>query len=371
MIYLSVFSVSILCTALAQWTRRKKMVLFSVLLSFSSILVLAVLGGLRDKTIGTDVLYYVKGNYDLAVRAISFKNYCATVYAKEPLYLLVVYIIAKLFENFQVLLFVFQFAIVGCLYYAFWRMRDCVSPWFALLIYCALYYNDSFNMIRQHLAMTIVLLGSTFLSEKKYRYSILCTVVATMIHFPAIISLIYIGMYIYLQKKKMKAKKKNNRIKEVALIILAIVGVLGVKTWCQLLIGIGVLSPRYLYYFSHGSTSGHFLDTLIYLIEVSYLISNSDLLSKRMKDYNFYKVIALFNIIFLQLALFMNYGHRISMYFGIVNLITIGQIPRTLHKMSNRRIIYLIIIIVAIVYWVKMYYLGGVSNTVPYVFYKN
>lgn len=367
MIYLSIFSVAILCTALAEWANHKKKVAFSLMLSICAILVLAILGGLRDKTIGTDVLYYVKGNYDLAVRSASFTKYYTSVYAKEPLYLLCVYIVAKIFENFQILLFILQLITVGCVYCALWRMRDSVSPWFALLVYCALYYNDSFNMVRQHMAMAIVLLGSTFIVEEKYKKSIFCTIIATLIHFPAVISLLNVCLYGYLQKKKVK---KDVSIRELVLFVVAIVGVLGVKTWSQVLIKFGLLSSRYLYYFSHESTSGHYLDTLIYLIEICYLITNSKTLSKRMKNYNFYKLIALFNVIFLQLVLFMNYGHRISLYFGIVNVMTIGQIPKTIYKASNRIITYLIVVVIALSYWLRIYYFGGVSNTIPYIFYN-
>ncbi len=367
MIYLLAFSVAILCSALAEWSIHKKKVAFSILLSLCAVLVLALLGGLRDKTIGTDVLYYIKGNYDLVVRSTAFTQYYTSVYAKEPLYLLCVYIVAKIFGNFQVLLFVFQLITVGCVYCALWRMRDSVSPWFALLVYCALYYNDSLNMVRQHMAMAIVLLGSTFIVEEKYKKSICCTIVATMIHFPAVISLLNVCLYGYLQKKK---GKKNVSIRELVLFVVAIVGVLGIKVWIQVLIKFGLLSSRYLYYFSHGSVSGHYFDTLIYLIEICYLITNSKTLSRRMKTYNFYKMVALFNIIFLQLTLFMNYGHRISLYFGIVNVMTIGQIPKTIYKASNRMITYLIIVIIALSYWFRIYYFGGVSNTIPYIFYN-
>lgn len=46
MIYLSIFSVAILCTALAEWADHKKMVTFSLMLSICAILVLAILGGI-------------------------------------------------------------------------------------------------------------------------------------------------------------------------------------------------------------------------------------------------------------------------------------------------------------------------------------
>lgn len=249
------------------------------MLSICAILVLAILGGLRDKTIGTDVLYYVKGNYDLAVRSASFTKYYTSVYAKEPLYLLCVYIVAKIFENFQILLFILQLITVGCVYCALWRMRDSVSPWFALLVYCALYYNDSFNMVRQHMAMAIVLLGSTFIVEEKYKRVFLhdyCNLDSFSGSY-----FVAESMFIWLFTEE--KGEKDVSIRELVLFVVAIVGVLGVKTWSQVLIKIGLLSSRYLYYFSHESTSGHYLDTLIYLIEICYLITNSKTLSKRMK----------------------------------------------------------------------------------------
>ena len=65
----------------------------------------------------------------------------------------------------------------------------------------------------------------------------------------------------------------------------------------------------------------------------------------------------------------MSYGHRLSLYFGIINLLTIAQIPQSFHKKSNRIIVYSFITLIAIVYWVKIYYIGHVSDTIPYLFF--
>lgn len=376
MIYLAVFSFSILSAALAQIAESRKKKYYPALFSIISVLILSILGGLRHESIGTDVLFYIKGNFDAALWIDSFSKYFTAIYAKEPLYLVVVYIIAKLFGNFQVLLFTFQMMTIGCVYFAAWKRRKYVSPWFVLLIYCALYYNDSYNMVRQHLAMAVVLLGSVYLIEEKYKYCLSCFFIASLFHTSAFLSFILFPVYLYLKReksifyfKKRKPSLYGKKMREFTIIVIALVGIFGIKMWCHLFIQIGILSPRYLYYFTNDNISGHYFDTLIYLFEICVLVFNTKYFKSNMNNYRFYRTIAFLNVILLQLTLFMSYGHRLSLYFGIINLLTIAQIPQSFHKKKNQIIIYLSIIVIAIVYWIKIYYIGHVSETIPYMFF--
>lgn len=376
MIYLAIFSFSIFCAALAQITEAKEMKHYPILFSIISVLILSLLGGLRHESIGTDVLFYIKGNFEAALWIDSFPKYFTAIYAKEPLYLVVVYIISKVFGNFQVLLFTFQIMTIGCVYFAAWKRRRYVAPWFVLLIYCALYYNDSYNMVRQHLAMAIVLLGSVYLLEEKYKNCLIFFFIASLFHTSAFLSFILVPIYIYLKREKsifyFKKRKSNlygKKMRELTITVIALIGILGIKIWCQLFIQIGILSPRYLYYFTNDNISGHYFDTLIYLFEICVLVFNTKYLKTNMNNYRFYRTIAFLNVIVLQLTLFMSYGHRLSLYFGIINILTIAQIPQSFHKKKNQIIIYLFITLIALVYWIKIYYIGHVSETIPYMFF--
>lgn len=377
MIYLAIFSFSIFCAALAQITEAKEMKDYPILFSIISVLILSLLGGLRHESIGTDVLFYIKGNFEAALWIDSFPKYFTAIYAKEPLYLVVVYIISKVFGNFQVLLFTFQIMTIGCVYFAAWKRRRYVSPWFVLLIYCALYYNDSYNMVRQHLAMAIVLLGSVYLLEEKYKNCLIFFFIASLFHTSAFLAFILVPIYIYLKREKsifyFKKRKSNlygKKMRELTITVIALIGILGIKVWCQLFIQIGILSPRYLYYFTNDNISGHYFDTIIYLFEICVLVFNTKYLKTNMNNYRFYRTIAFLNVIVLQLTLFMSYGHRVSLYFGIINVLTIAQIPQSFHKKKNQIIIYSLITLIAIVYWIKIYYIGHVSETVPYLFFN-
>ena len=131
------------------------------ILSLLAILLPALLAGLRASDIGTDVEYYIINNFEVARHVSSFKNYLPLIYAKEPLYLAIVYIIAKVFGNIQVLLFTFSFLTILFVYLSVWKWKKNLSVPLFLLIYYFLYYNDSLNIIRQHLAMAIILYGIT------------------------------------------------------------------------------------------------------------------------------------------------------------------------------------------------------------------
>ena len=94
-------------------------------------------------------------------------------------------------------------------------------------------------------------------------------------------------------------------------------------------------------------------------------------LKNRVFGFPYLKINAYLNIIFLQLANIMNYGHRLSLYFGLVNIALIAQIPRADKNRNTRIVITLIMILTFLAYWIYVYCIGGVSNTYPYQFFFN
>ena len=115
MIYLGTFGMSMLFTYFATRLKKKnkKLIIF---FSFLAIFFPALLAGLRASSIGTDVNYYMLDNFKVAGYTTSFKKYMSMIYAKEPLYLVIVFTIKKIFDNQQVLLFTFSFLTILCVY---------------------------------------------------------------------------------------------------------------------------------------------------------------------------------------------------------------------------------------------------------------
>lgn len=371
MTYIGVFLSSTLCAYLAQKISIKKNKGLVLFFSLLSILIPSILGGMRSVRIGTDITYYVLNNFQVALHASSFKEYLPLIYAKEPLYLFIVYSCAKLFGNINALLFVIECLTMSCVYIGGWKLRKQIPLPLFLLAYFFIYYNDSYNTVRQHLAMAIIVMGFADLYNKKYKRYLINVVVASLIHTSAIIGIIFILIHWYVCGPYEKRKKKKLKIREWILMISAFVLVVGIRFWCTILIKIGILSTRYLYYFNHSSVSNNTLDTLLYSFEVVLIFLFSTKARKNIFQYEFLKIIAVFNLIFLQLARFMNYGHRLSLYFGIINLLMLAQIDRISNKKNERHIIVFGMILVMAIYWIYVYCIGDMSQTFPYVSYFN
>ena len=371
MIYLSVFIASVMLAYFATKLSSQKNKVAIQILSLLAILLPALLAGLRASDIGTDVEYYIINNFEVARHVSSFKNYLPLIYAKEPLYLAIVYIIAKVFGNIQVLLFTFSFLTILFVYLSVWKWKKNLSVPLFLLIYYFLYYNDSLNIIRQHLAMAIILYGITNLLEGKYRKYLIYIFIASLIHTAALVGIIFIICHWYVIGSKNRTKRKYKKIKEFMVLFAAGISVCGIRIWITLIVNIGLLDSRYLYYFEKASVSNNLTDTLLYFFEVIFLLCFSKQFNKYIEGYNYLEINAYLNLIVLQLARIMNYGHRLSLYFGIINLLLITQLPKITKNKKNRLLYSFFIVLIAGIYWIYIYCIGGMSHTFPYKFYFN
>lgn len=371
MIYLGTYLISALFAFFATRLSPKKNKITIVVFSFIAILLPSLLAGMRATNIGTDIEFYLINNFDVAKSATSFKSYLPLIYAKEPLYLAIVYCCAKVFGNVQVLLFVISFLTILLVYLSAWKWKKYLSVPMFLLLYDFLYYNDSLNIIRQHLAMAILLLGIDYLLQRKYKIYVLFIIVASLIHTAALIGFVFVLCHCYMLGSQKKRKRKFVKLKEVIILFASGVGICGIRFWVTLAVDIGLLNSRYLYYFQNASVSNNVTDTLIYSLEIVTILLLSKQLNKYVKEYEYLKINAYLNIILLQLARIMNYGHRLSLYFGLINLLLIVQISKIERNKNKRLLINGLIYMIAIGYWIYIYCIGGVSQTFPYRFYFN
>lgn len=367
MIYIGTFTISGLFAYYAGKSKKKSRTL---LLSLVAILIPSLLAGLRSTSIGTDVGYYVINNFETAVVSSSFLRYLKVVYAKEPLYLLLVYVVAKTVGNIQWLLFFFGMITIGGIYFGAWKLRQYCSVPVVMLIYCFLYYNDSLNMVRQYMAMAILFAGMYVLFSGKYKKYCIYIIIASSIHTIASIGIIFIAIHWFVCRRKIEKKKSVVQLRTILLVALAVIAVFGIKLIVTAFVNLGLLDPRYFLYFQSRHGSSHNIDTLIYVLELIFLFLYNRSFKKKIFAFDYLKLNAILNIIFLQLARFMSYGHRISLYFGVINILLIGQFPKQIKKANNRILISCGMLTFFFLYWMFIYCISGVSETYPYKFFK-
>lgn len=307
-----------------------------------------------------------KGYEDIYIR---FNSYSLSDLLKRPLwfenpetgYLIFQYIIKSIFND---VLFIFIVSSALIVYSNLNVIRkECVLPFLGIFLYVHIGgYYQSFNLLRQSLAIAIVLLGTKFLIERKAVRYFLIVLIASTIHTSVLIMLPF---YFIAQ---IKISKRNVVFYPLAIIIVLFLQDKGTNlllryywTWYQpsafqgynwknLVIplfgaGIGLL----LYYFD---TSKRDLE------EYKEILSN-DLESNR--NSIFINATVLF-VLFQLTGLVNVYSQRFALPFGVY---TICFVCSQIHKSKYKSIVTLGLVVILV-------FLGLLAQMdVPYYFIWN
>ena len=177
MIYLLMFTLS--CIG-AYNVNRVSTFLQKVLYSLV-VLLSAVLFGLRDKSIGTDTGGYVYGLFSSICNCSSF-NTLSSFTDLEFLYMQWNIFASSISCDFNLFLFLTGLLMYGVFYYSFFKERKKISIAFALCIFFFVFYNASYNALRQYMALAFCMVGFSMLMEEKYKMSVCCTLIAYGFH---------------------------------------------------------------------------------------------------------------------------------------------------------------------------------------------
>ena len=125
-----------------------------------SFLLLLIIGGFRDVSVGTDTKNY----------AMLFDSYGSDVsmmyHAIEPLFLLIQFLVAKMGGGYEIMLLIIMAVILGTIH--FYAHLVSKSSLYVILSFFLLYfYFYSFNTMRQYMGMGFCLIAFYYLSKKK------------------------------------------------------------------------------------------------------------------------------------------------------------------------------------------------------------
>lgn len=201
--YLLVFASSVVCFYLAELSLRKNGCrLLAACLFAAGVLIPSLIAGLRGDNVGRDVLTYVVPNMDDAVVCSSMEEVCEAVEgAWEWAYVGLLYGLSRFFTDAGPLLFSFQLLTVGPIALAAFLMRRRLNPALAMAVYFFCYYNWSFNMMRQFVAVAFVLLGLVLFIRREGRFGrgglgLGCLAFACLFHKSGVLGVVEVfGLY--------------------------------------------------------------------------------------------------------------------------------------------------------------------------------
>ena len=151
------------------------------------------MAGVRDYSVGADVLLYGNGWFERAVQFDSLSNYLskANEYGVGVGYAFINFIISRFTNNTHVFYFLYELLQLTILYYVLKRYKDKISITFAFAIYYFCYFNLSLNLLRQIMALLLVLYSYRYVEDKKIIKFIVTIFIATLVHSSAIVELYY------------------------------------------------------------------------------------------------------------------------------------------------------------------------------------
>lgn len=389
-IYVVTFGLSLLFVFLSENIKNKSANKFFIIIA---ILIPCILAGMRDVSIGADTSGYVKTLFETAMSASDIREYYLSSFfyewAYKPVitfdfgYTMLTYICAKLFKSFGVYLFctevLIMFPIVAALRLE--KKHFNISIAFSLMLFFFIYYNTTFNAVRQWLSIGFAFLAMAHLFTDKNRRTIsVCTVLSILFHKSGLLVILLIVFYCLVNR--IKGRKVNigaiyiesDKVKVLLITLLSIILLFSMTyVAVPLLSGIGL--SRYVGYingkisFSINQLIYHipYLAILIFSSNAITIDKNYDNISLR--HFKLFSLCMFFiNAVLSQLATVMEHSWRVIILFGLFNIVTFSYVYRHEKNRTKRKVLLLIMMFYGCFYWYFTFVLTGRHGTVPFVF---
>lgn len=374
LVYVITFILSLFMFWLALVFRNKQKIIF-IIFSIVAIFIPCYIAGVRDLSIGTDVKVYIEPLFRVAKYFNSFSSYINNTGSevRDLLYLLLTFFCSKNSSNIFLLFFMTQLLTITPIYITLLKRNDnSGSVILGIFIYFMFFYNLSFNMARQSIAISFSLLSmSYFIDNKKYKALILF-LISYLFHSSCIVM---IGAYILynLFKKNDNNKKVLFGYKAIIIVFISTL-VVFLPQLINILIKIGLLNNNHFSNILKRFAGFDFnvARTFFYIMFFVVMYINKDFLIKKIKNFNYYYFLSLISIIILQLGAVIRYSERIGYSYLFISLFYVmpSLAPNFKLKTIKKTELFNFIIIVClfIFYWLFWTVYKGSNETYPFLF---
>jgi len=228
-----------------------------------------------------------------------------------------------------------------------------------LLIYFLLFYILSLNIVRQMIALSIILYAFRFILEKKPIKYFIMVIISVMFHQSAIICLLF--YFLNIQKES-----KFWRTKTIIYYLLIILS----PIYISLILKLAEHLPFLSFYFNLYPINYNGLG-LGFLIEVLPVIVPAMLFRKRLLELNpnfiFFINLSLLTFPLRISGYYILWAYRLMFYASIVQIIIVPIVLNTIQVKTKRIFAYCLFIIVYLAYYVFRYSILNTGEAYPYL----
>lgn len=338
----------------------------------AGLMVPCLLAALRGETVGTDVLVYMKPLLALAESAPDFVQYChnvSTGWGTEWAYSVLNYIIGHFIGELSVWHFLTQLFISGLVFLSVKRYGNDSQIWIGMIAYYFLFYNQTYNIVRQSMACACILYSIVLMKDRKYVRTFCFFILASGFHHTAYVAAVFYLLYICNQWLDKKLRKV------MYVLILAVGGLISIfykEIILFLFDKLWFLPRRYLNLFNR-----EFEFDIPYALIVLFMLNIAILLSvylkKKEDGWNGYQMeIQLLAVALVPLCSVITLLVRLLMYFEYTCIVIYMDVPdlqiglKERKRRLNGRVLLLLFLLL---YWWYFYVFCGSSETYPYTFF--
>lgn len=324
-------------------------------------LILVVVAGFRDKTIGTDTTFYAESVFKDALNYPSLLSYIDNT-REESGYALLNYLVAGCTDTLQVLLFVTQIITLLFVILAIFEKKLDKYILFIMTMYMFLFFNHTMNFIRQTMAMSCFLYAYACYDNRKFNKAFVAVVFAFFFHKSVIFGL----LLVVLSEVLLKVKLKYQFLILLVLSFLVWSLLNNVEFFVQFFSEIN-LFENYQYYTEENMGTGSNVSEILVrtvLILIVLYVRKRGYIDKR--DGNLFVLFLLIEIFFFSLSYISMYLYRPGMYVGILSLLYMPKVLAAVEARFEKIVLYSLTCGLFFFQWYWLWIDHGIGETVPY-----
>jgi hypothetical protein len=304
-----------------------------------------IVGGMRDPSVGTDSLNYMRLFNQSEVDISSLTH------ANEPLYMLIMFLMIITGWGYEGLQFLCMAIILIGLFFVVSKWSD--WPLFSILCYVLLYYFFySFNTVRQYLAIPFVLMFFYYLNHQMKKKSLICIVLAALFHYYAIIAILAFLLY------------RWKLTKEMMIIMMMSTFMIGATPVVQ---SLALRLSHYSTYLAYYAQDSSFYRESLFSFSRLLLNIYAILLILWLYNKDSMLTILVFGICFLNIFAFNPSLGRLAQYFTIIQIIIIPSIPKTCKNKSMVKMVSICSLLYMIITWAWLIK-SNAGEVVPWIY---
>lgn len=320
---------------------------------------LAVLGGFRDETVGTDIETYGISYFENAKNASSLFSLLSEKFGEYGYHTLM-WICANISDDIHFMFFVSELIKIWLVASTAIFFRKEINTTIFIFTYLTFFYFTGFNIMRQALALSIYIYGLRYLYLQQHLKFILTCCIAMLFHSSAFIAFLIYPINI------ISAWGKKAILIQLAIITCIYLGALQIMNYIQTL-NFGIYSSKALLYLNRDGAETAKSNILIafFLLLISYIYKFKNHLNYRFcKNYIVYLSLLLYNLLLLFISTQFEVAFRLSWYqIPILILIYLNSAKQYPHYKS--KILYIMLIILFFLHF-TIEAMHGLGDTIPY-----